>query len=40
MTLEPLSAVLTALVLVALAHPDPQLRASAERLLRLLFGTR
>ncbi|WP_259471761.1 hypothetical protein [Streptomyces shenzhenensis] len=39
-SLGALSAVFTALFLVALAHPDPQLRATAERLLRIVFGAR
>ncbi|MFE4413093.1 hypothetical protein [Streptomyces sp. NPDC056821] len=39
-SLAPLGAVFTALVLVALAHPDPELRVTAERLLRMLFGGR
>ncbi|WP_326797454.1 hypothetical protein OG946_20205 [Streptomyces sp. NBC_01808] len=38
-SLGALSAVLTALILVALAHPDAQLRATAERLLRIIFRT-
>ncbi|WP_437110912.1 hypothetical protein [Streptomyces sp. enrichment culture] len=39
-SLAPFSAVFMALVLVALAHPDPDLRATAERLLNLLLGGR
>ncbi|MFE0877308.1 hypothetical protein ACFW4X_21035 [Streptomyces smyrnaeus] len=38
--LDAFGAIFMALVLVALAHPDPQLRASAERLLSVLFGGR
>lgn len=33
-----MAALVTALALVALKHPDPWTRATAERLLRLLFG--
>ncbi|MEU8784873.1 hypothetical protein [Streptomyces sp. NPDC048637] len=35
-----LQAVLTTLFVVALAHPDPQIRARAERLLAVIFGAR
>ncbi|MFE1770277.1 hypothetical protein [Streptomyces sp. NPDC059008] len=35
-----LGAIVMSLALVALAHPDPSLRATAERLLRIMFGAR
>ncbi|MGX1851154.1 hypothetical protein [Streptomyces hygroscopicus] len=35
-----LLAVLTVLFAVALAHPDPQIRARAERLLAVIFRAR
>ncbi|MET9555097.1 hypothetical protein [Streptomyces sp. NPDC006645] len=38
-SLDAFGGALTALVLVALAHPDPRLRATAERLLRIIFRT-
>ncbi|MFI7244833.1 hypothetical protein [Streptomyces qinglanensis] len=36
-SIDALGAVLAAVVLVALAHPDPQMRAAAERVLRIIF---
>ncbi|MER5442583.1 hypothetical protein [Streptomyces sp. NPDC002790] len=37
---SPFLALLTALFLVALAHPDAQMRARAERLLTVIFRVR
>ncbi|MDT0615012.1 hypothetical protein [Streptomyces lancefieldiae] len=37
---SPLWALLTVLFSVALAHPEPQVRACAERLLAILFRAR
>ncbi|WP_159053467.1 hypothetical protein [Streptomyces regalis] len=37
---SPLLAVLTVLFAAALAHPDPQVRARAERLLAVIFRAR
>lgn len=36
-SLDAFSGALTALLLVALSHPDPRMRATAERLLRIIF---
>ncbi|MBM7167083.1 hypothetical protein JQK87_01310 [Streptomyces sp. G44] len=37
---SPLLALLTVLFAVALAHPEPQVRARAERLLAIVFHSR
>ncbi|MFE9407387.1 hypothetical protein ACFYN0_01080 [Streptomyces sp. NPDC006704] len=37
---SPLFALLTVLVAVALSHPEPQVRARAERLLAVIFRVR
>ncbi|MFD9069798.1 hypothetical protein [Streptomyces lasiicapitis] len=37
---SPLLALLTVLFTVALAHPEPQVRARAERLLAVIFRAR
>lgn len=37
---SPVLALLTVLFAAALAHPDPQVRARAERILGMIFGAR
>lgn len=39
-TSSPVFALLAALFAAALAHPDPQVRARAERILGVIFGAR
>ncbi|MFF2508742.1 hypothetical protein ACFVTY_36055 [Streptomyces sp. NPDC058067] len=39
-TSTPIFALLTALFAAALAHPDPQVRARAERILGMIFEAR